>query len=39
MLRDAYKLVKGTITVAPATAPAPNNFNKRVTFEGHLLTA
>ena len=30
---DAYILIKGTITVAPATAAAPNNANKKVIFE------
>ena len=30
---DAYILVKGNITVAPATAAAPNNANKKVIFK------
>ena len=30
---DAYLLVKGTITVAPATTAAPNNANKKVIFK------
>ena len=30
---DTYILVKGTITVAPATAAAPNNANKKVIFK------
>ena len=30
---DAVILVKGTITVVPATAAAPNNVNKKVIFK------
>ena len=30
---NAYILVKGTIIVAPATAAAPNNANKKVIFK------
>ena len=30
---DAYILVKGTITIAPATVAAPSNANKKVIFE------
>ena len=30
---DAYILVKGAITVAPATAATPNNANKNVIFK------
>ena len=30
---DAYILVKGTITVAPTTAAAPNKVNKNVIFK------
>ena len=30
---DAYILAKGTITIAEATASAPNNGNKKVIFK------
>ena len=34
---DAYIIVKGTITLAPATAAAPNNANKKVIFKDCVL--